>query len=188
MTPNFHIFYLVLKLGTPNTEGKMLDFKDPILKENIIDSVMKFNYEFNYKKIKIESICSKEIKLYLKIEIHELQIGNKTFSARDISFFSKRLQDDHEWRRFTREKNKLLVASIFNEVTETKLSYFETMDTIPTEELNDEDITISTMSDLEAVTALQALISISNIGSEESKKIKKNALEKIKKLLGNIIN
>lgn len=177
----YKIYKSELNFKTPNENGLLLDFRK--MRQDIVYALIAFNKQFKGQKtIKLISINEKTISLLLKIE----KLGN--FSARELTYFSKRLHHDRNWKVYSRDATKLFTSSVFQDVTN---DYIEQFDIMP--EINDEtpkltsDVPLEydsiTLSDEDALKALDALIKLQDIGSHETISLRKETLKSIKELL-----
>ncbi|MBV4425278.1 hypothetical protein [Clostridium tyrobutyricum] len=173
-----NIFKISLSFKVPNEQGILLDFRTK--KQDIAYGVLAFNRQFKNKKtIKLLNINKNSLVLLLKIN----KPGKIT--AREITYFSKRLHHDRNWQKYSRDNTKLFTASVFNEVTQQFINDFDKMPEVNTD-INQEDLSNVTdvkLSDEDAINALKALINLQNIGSKEIIEKRKNLLLKIKNLL-----
>lgn len=120
------IFSVQIKLRTPNELGTYLSFVEKT--SDIVSVVKKFNENFDFKKMKMISIEKQSIKflLYILVASDDVPV---TF--RDLSYFSKRLYHDFEWKQYSRQQSSLFTASIFTDVTEKYLPNFSKIPDFP---------------------------------------------------------
>lgn len=176
------IYKILLCFKVPNEKGALLDFRTK--RQDIIYGVLAFNRQFRGEKvIKLINVYDSSIELLLKI--------NKLceVTAREITYFSKRLHHDRDWKSYSRDETKLFTATQFNEVTREFIDSFDSLPEISsdsTEKVINSSNAINhnmNLSDEDAINALKALINLQNIGSKETIEKRKDILVKIKNLL-----
>lgn len=175
------IYKILLCLKVPNEKGVMLDFRTK--SQDITYGILAFNKQFKGEKIiKLLRINEGSIELLLKI---------KKFcevTAREITYFSKRLHHDRNWKSYSRDETKLFTAKQFIEVTSEFINEFDNI-----QEINDYNAEKNIegndvrLSDEDAINALKALINLQNIGTIEVVERRKEVLIKIKKLLLDVL-
>lgn len=178
------IFSVEVILSYPNEEGLKLDFRTKAL--DIFYAVEQFNANFpGFKSIKLQDIKKDTIKFLFDIEVVSEDV---IVNARDITVFSKRLFHDRGWSKYSAKDTKLFTGNEFEDVTEQYISNYDKIEAIPSNLLlkisHELNIEINEkLDDAQAVKALQALISIQDIGSNEIKSFRKDSLVEIKRIL-----
>lgn len=182
------IFKVIFTFKVPNSAGNALDFRTKV--NDIKYAVESFNENFDFKKIKLVDVRQQELELLLSIDVENQSV---LVNAKSLSAFSKRLYHDRGWSIYSSENAKLFTASSFQEVTSEYLQHYEKFPVIP-EELQEsihpeltKDINAQ-MNDSDAIKALEALISIQNIGSEEVKASRKKGVVEIKRVLLSLLS
>lgn len=99
-----HIYDMTLKLITPSEKGNQLDFTAK--QEDILEAACFFNEKFRSwsKRILIYMISKKTIHLLLFLENEKKQ---ENVSAREIRFLTAYLNNQKNWRDYSRSNSKL---------------------------------------------------------------------------------
>lgn len=117
----FKIYTLSLVFKTPNEDGRLLDFRSK--KDDIIYAIKSFNNQYAKNRLlKLCDIQKQSILLLLSIDINSY---SGKIIARALSYFSKRLHRDKNWKQYSREDTKLFTASEFNNSAEVYENTFE---------------------------------------------------------------
>ncbi|MCC7572828.1 MAG: hypothetical protein KO464_05510 [Candidatus Methanofastidiosum sp.] len=188
--------YYELKMKTPTPEFKVMGFKP--LAEDINFAVSAFNKKYlKRRQIIIVEVEDFQIRLLLVDE----EFMKKTYSIRDIVFFSKYLFNDRNWQRFSRDNNTLFYAGRNEEFTaedayttlieENLFPYdyldFEELDIPSEEDNNEEDLNILSeepeLTDEQALDAFRLLLSTRNLGHEKIRESKEEDIISIKATL-----
>lgn len=182
------LYYVELVLKVPSEEGRKADFRTKT--SDIITAVTKFNQKYDFKKIKIREVESQKIILFFAIDLNSYDVP---VSARDLSFFSKRLYHDFNWKIFSREGAKLFTAAAFTYVEEEEhLRSFDQAPAVPdsikdlkVDEESLEDDVHDLITDEEALKLFEVLLSIQDIGDDLSIQARKKYIGDIKMTLLN---
>lgn len=186
------MYNINLTFKVPNDNGRLLDFRQKVY--DIIYAVEEFNYTVfpNTKKLYLNEIEKKVIKLILFIE----KKGKVT--ARDISVFSKRLYHDKNWIVFTKETAKLFTAKL--EKVRPGLAYmkFDESNFISDEVISltqnyPKDLSNKTifynhiLSDEDLKNWIEKLIKTQNQGNEFQVEKKKRVIYQLKEIIKNYL-
>lgn len=186
---NKYIYFNVcLVMRTPNEEGMKVNFKDKL--DDIIYAVKKFNSKFkDYKEIKLFEVTDiNEVILFLKIQV-PLEKDIKDISARELSYFSKRLAHDKDWQRFSRVRSSLFTTAVFELLDDKGVAMYNKSPIFPDEyntsnnDLYLDEIDVHELTDEEALEIFKSLLIVQNIGDSNTIRRRQSIIEQIKKLL-----
>ena len=103
-----NIYKMTLKLITPSEKGSQLDFT--AVHDDILEAASFFNEKFRSwsKRILIYAISKKTIHVLLCMENEKKQEG---VSARELRYFTSYLNDQKNWRNYSRSSSKLFESA-----------------------------------------------------------------------------
>lgn len=165
-----NVFKIVLKIKFPSELAQKINLRN--YKDDIDYAVEEFNQYYEYKEIKVIAILEDRVVILLKIEKDDV-------SAREITYFSRRLYNNRSWNRFSSQKNKLFLMEKIEKVLEENMEIVEDLKIEGKQYLIEDD---------KAIEALKGLILLQNIGEVNTQKKYKKAIRDIKKILIECLN
>ena len=169
-------FKMELALRFPNEIADKSDLRNYY--GDVDYAITQFNEYYSDREIIFFDISKNKI-------IVLLETPKEKITAREITYFSKRLHHDRNWKRFSKQDTKLLKADV-QKITENEFEKY--LNIIKEEDVGEKLEEIEIMTDEQAIEALKGLIVIKSIGGEEIKKERERNLNEIKKILFETLN
>lgn len=178
----YRVFRVVLVLKVPSPAGENFDFRTKL--NDIETAALKFNNRFKgLKGVTLSEVREREIELSLTIDAPH----DKPINARELSSFSKKLYHEYGWSDYSRETAKLFTAKIFHDVTSDHVQSHSSLPLKAAQAANKQPVPMS-MSDSQALEALDALLKIQDVGPSDIRVARKKSIEAIKSILMDILS
>ena len=178
------IYRAQVYLATPNEEGKKIDFtSDTVLKE-ILAHIHTFNSTQTKKILKISNVAEGFLKIYMFAKTDSLYLNERDFEAfNDILC-------ENGWLKYSKT-GELLSAFRFEKM-DLSLEKFAILPVLPDEYnyiwLKDYNDTMTNEQTIDLLKSLFILAEKEKIVSKATNQKYRNALYKIKKVLGDAFN